>query len=891
MPRHLTALLCLILTAVLIVPQAAVAQGQASVATISGTLVDQQSGLPVANAKIVLYQGTKRTADTTSNPNGEFQFTNADPGVYTLEISAVGYQTGQSADLYAFAGQSTAIRTVLVRATTQTGGLREIASVTSSSHGLQTSSVITQQISSQTIQREGVLRVADALTALPGVSANDLDSAPGDDLHINLRGLPGSETSALIDGLPTGPVGVGSGQRGGYNFQLSPSFALSNVQVAYGTGGTALYGTDTVGGAIDFQTIDPTVTPASSVELGFGTQGRQQSVVTATGTSGRLGYALEGSVQGTWGNFKPGAFTQNGLLLSGGNGYVADASPSNVALNTYPVSGNYLLRTNLLKLRYHLTPQTSLTALGYVATSWDDKSGEGDNDALSREYVGAYFDATVAPGANCVPVKVTDAGATQCFTRNQLVNNFNGALGGGGTAWQALRNQHYSLRLDTEHGHNQISASTFFDTFNTLYDRYPIGASNNGHVNNYQTVGERISDDIVSEKNDLGFGVYAFNQREIDQFFDATGITTTPTLNSSFTNFFVRDSFTPNPHFSAFASGWFKNNSITNRSEFSPRLTLVFRPTYRDVVRFSAGHSEGVPQVGLLHSAVAYNTSPTNITNPNCQLQTVAQSSNPTLQSEKATDLEASIGHRFGNDTNLQLTGYSMNETGVLFSNVVPLGTFGLAPPANLLSQYLQQLDNNCSAKIPGYTASIANLGTTTVFNAGAGRFQGLTFQGRVRFTPHAYFDFNYSTISARYFNMPQLSLQNNVTLIDGGQIGRVPFQQGSLGVDFSSNKGFEARLDGYYVGNNNGLQRKPYTFFNGAISEQVRNLTFSLGAYNLFNSQYDSFGRIGEGVFVPENPYGTDTTALQQAFNSGIGEQFGLPQRSILFTVTSRIK
>ncbi|MGZ3575650.1 MAG: carboxypeptidase regulatory-like domain-containing protein [Vulcanimicrobiaceae bacterium] len=318
MLRFLAALLSLILAAILIAPQPAVAQGQASVATITGTLVDQLSGLPVANARVSLYQVDKDVADTTSDSTGAFRFQSVEPGVYYAEINAIGYQPGRSADVYAFAGQTTAIRTVLVRATSQTGGLREIASVTAHGGSLQTSSVIIQQVSPVTIQREGLVRVAEALTALPGISANDLDSAPGDDLHINIRGLPGSETSTLIDGHPIGPIGVGSGQRGGYNYQLSPPSALSNVQVAYGTGGLALYGTNTIGGAVDFQTLEPSLQPAASFQYGFGTQGRQQSIVTATGTTGRLGYALEAGAQGTTGDFQPGSFTQNGLLLTSG---------------------------------------------------------------------------------------------------------------------------------------------------------------------------------------------------------------------------------------------------------------------------------------------------------------------------------------------------------------------------------------------------------------------------------------------------------------------------------------------------------------------------------------------------------------------------------------------
>jgi hypothetical protein len=877
--------------AVFAIPQGAVAQGQASVTTIDGMLIDQQSGLPVANAKVALYRADSHVGDTTSDANGSFRFKNIEPGVYHAQISATGYEPGSSEDIYGFAGQSTEMRAELIRATSSTGsGLREIAAVTASRGSLQTSSIITQQISPNTIQREGVLRAADALLSLPGITANDLDSAPGDDLHLNIRGLPGSETSALLDGHPIGPIGVGSGQRGGYNYQLSPSWGLRNIEVAYGTGGLALYGADTLGGAIDFQTLNPSSKPTATIQQGFGTQGRRQTIVTAGGQAGRVGYAFETSVQGTWGNLKPGTFTQNGLLVGAPKNapYVADASPSNIATNSYPVSGNYMLRTNLLKLRYDIAPATTLTATGYVATSWDDKSGEGDNDAYSPAYIGAQFDQ-LAGSSSCVNVKVTDGGGTQCFNRSQYVNQFSGPAGGGGTAWQALRNQDYSLRLNSQKGHNMVAASVFVDTFNTLYDRFPIGtATDNGHVNNYQTVGEELSDDIVTDKNDLGFGVYAYGQSEIDRSFDATGTSTNPTLNASFMNYFVKDSFTPSRHLSVFASAWLKQNSVSNTSSIDPRLTLVYRPTPRDVVRVSAGHAEGVPQIGLLQGAVQYNTSPTNITNPSCNLQTVANAPSKDLRTEKATDVEASIGHVFQGDGNIQLTAFDMNERDVLFGAVEPLASLGLTPPSYLLSQYLQLLQNNCHA--PGYSPTVANLGATTVANAGTGRYRGIDITGRIRANRNFFVDYGYNVLSARYFNIPALALQNNLTLIDGGQIVKVPIQQGSLGVDFSDNHGFEVRLDGYYVGSNNGLQRPAYTYANAAITKSIRRLSLNVGIYNVFNSQYDQFGRIGEGVFIPENRYRSDTTALQEAFNNGIGEQFGLPKRSFLFSITERI-
>jgi outer membrane receptor for ferrienterochelin and colicin len=853
----------------------AVAQEQAAgTSSIAGTVVDVQNGLPVAQAKVVLYLGETRVADSTSDASGSFRFTSLPAGTYSVEFSAIGYDGGRSEAVQTVADATTTMRTVLSRSKSA-GGLTEIAAVASKRGALQTSSVISQHISAETMQREGLLRVGDALLALPGVSAFDLDSAPGDDLHVSIRGNKASETAALLDGLPIGPIGVGSDFRGGYNYQLSPAWALNTIDVTYGTGGLALYGTDTIAGTVDFQTLSPTRVPNATYSQGFGTQGRLTNTLTATGTAGRWGYAFATGTQGTWGGFKPGTFTQNALLSA-----PANVSPANVAANTWPVDGDYLLRATLVKARYSIAPTTSITLTGYSATSWDNKTGQGDNDAYSPAFAGGLFDQSAGstPGCGGVSVMVDNSGGTQCYDRSQYVNAFSGPYGGTPVAWQALRNQHYSVRLNAERGANNFAATAFIDTFNVIYNRDDAGTTNN-----YRTFGEQLSDDIVTEKNDLGFGVYGYAQSETDGTFQPGSIGTLPTINASAMNYFLRDTWTPSSKLTTFASAWFKTNAVTNTSSFDPRLTVMFRPTSRDVVRVSSGVAQGVPQIGLLLSPVQFNLTPASI-NPNPDpngLTSVATSANPLLRPEQATDVEFSYGHQFHDDTNVQLIAYDMNERNALFSAVIPLSSIGLTAPPALLPQYLARIGPN---------ATTANLGVTTVANAGTARYRGFDITGRVRANRSLYLDYSYDALSARLFDIPVLDQMHNLVLIDGGQIDKVPVHQASIGLDYSTPGGFETRFDGYYVGNNNGLLRPAYTYANAAITQRVKTLTFNLGIYNVFNSQYDQFGRIGLATFQPENRFGTDATGLQEALSGVDGERFGLPQRSLMFTISTQI-
>lgn len=61
--------------------------------------------------------------------------------------------------------------------------------------------------------------------------------------------------------------------------------------------------------------------------------------------------------------------------------------------------------------------------------------------------------------------------------------------------------------------------------------------------------------------------------------------------------------------------------------------------------------------------------------------------------------------------------------------------------------------------------------------------------------------------------------------------------------------------------------------------------LTLNLGVLNLFDSDEQQYGLIGEELFKPENQFGSDTSSLQQG-----DEEFGLPLRQVWLTMTTKI-
>ena len=121
------------------------------------------------------------------------------------------------------------------------------------------------------------------------------------------------------------------------------------------------------------------------------------------------------------------------------------------------------------------------------------------------------------------------------------------------------------------------------------------------------------------------------------------------------------------------------------------------------------------------------------------------------------------------------------------------------------------------------------------------------------------------------------------MTLVPEAQLLGIPLHKASFGLDFSSLRGFELRMDTYYVGPNNGFNRGAYFYSNVAVTQQLgRHATLNLGVFNVFDQASDRFGRFGLGPFNAENKFGTDRNAFDQQ-----SERFGLPPAQVQLSVT----
>ena len=97
--------------------------------------------------------------------------------------------------------------------------------------------------------------------------------------------------------------------------------------------------------------------------------------------------------------------------------------------------------------------------------------------------------------------QVATNGGNACFTPDQYSTAFSGPFGGSPVAWQTLRLHDYNGRFTSSFGRHNVVAEAFANSYYQLYDRNYAG-----FTNRYQTFGERVSDDIVTDRNTFGFG-------------------------------------------------------------------------------------------------------------------------------------------------------------------------------------------------------------------------------------------------------------------------------------------------------------------------------------------------------------------------------------------------
>ncbi len=367
-----------------------------SVGSISGTVTDG-AGKPLGKAQIVITGPTSSVA--VSKPDGTFSIPVV-PGTYTITVSAVGFQPSRNENVVVTPGRPATLTVALSNASLTTIG-RTVRSSTS----LNTTASASQTVSAQTFTSQGQNQVVNVLDEVPGVEINRVgggSNEPGANASISIRGAQPYESQVLLDGHPVDTAGNGAY---GFNTTFINSLLLSSVEVSKGAGNLPNSIEDAVGGTVNFRT--PSITPDLSAQAIFGYDSFNSNYygVRVSDTIGKVGFLIGVARNQTPGFLKP----QN--LYGGDNQYEPFGLPVtpdptvvygpgttyNGVINfSYPATSDFESDSQLLKLSYNFSPQTSVLFEQYSTQTSLDETGNNQGNIYAKIVPCIFANGTVS---------------------------------------------------------------------------------------------------------------------------------------------------------------------------------------------------------------------------------------------------------------------------------------------------------------------------------------------------------------------------------------------------------------------------------------------------------------------------------------------------------------
>lgn len=243
---------------------------------VTGTVVDA-SGAPVRGAEVELHaKGVSATA--TTSDAGQFSFENVAAASGTVAVRARGFGEVRQA-WSAVSGEATGLKITL-----QPVALQQSVVVTARTRTpLVESPTSDQELTHQHIQDSPNLTLDDTLRQIPGFSLyrrSGSRTANPTAQGVSLRGLGANGSSralVLEDGIPINdPFG------GWVYWDRIPEQSVESIEVSQ-EGGSSLYGSDALGGVLEFFTRSPQ-DEGISLETSYGNQDTPDLSLWAGGT-------------------------------------------------------------------------------------------------------------------------------------------------------------------------------------------------------------------------------------------------------------------------------------------------------------------------------------------------------------------------------------------------------------------------------------------------------------------------------------------------------------------------------------------------------------------------------------------------------------------------------
>lgn len=880
----------------LAVPLAASAD-QAATGTVTG-FVRNPSGLPVAGASVSIHGPS--SAKTVTDGKGEFTLANLPAGLYTLDVSSPSY-TATSTDVTLLAGGSADASVVLQPVSFSS--LKTISSLRvglSGSMNTTTSSIV--DLPSTAFTDQGSPQVTQVLNETPGVITTMGAFAISNGAALSttqvpqIRGALPYETESLIDGHP---VSVGAV---GYFTPLfiDPHF-LQNVEIAKGPGSMPADINYAIGGSVNYRTMGPTREPQAHVELDQDSYGGLSTHVSATGTvaNHRLGYAFGYGIVGSPGplnNFSAyGIPNQLGAGLNatingqpvcgagGGAGCLSSAAPGSTVgsiVFTFPVviccdniNTTYIARTELAKINYSLSQQTSFSIAFLGAQSWQNfpqsfsldtsffQPPAGYTGSIAPNTAAPYFLGTYQPNINTITQGLLESEFRTSVGKNSLLfryytgaNDFNNYNVPFGTTYTFQAKTWGGLPLGPG------GAPVFFNGQTATYSVTSSGvaAPTQDHFS-----GLSGQVDIPQGDNLLTFSL---DRTAHDSYaallFEIPGLDTTLIPHGSsqtFTTFLAREAFQVTPKLHATLANYFVHYnshytpdggttwSDAGHDFYGPRVGVTWQPGLDEIYRASLGSSIAPPYISLI---TTQNGAPVP-NNGGAATAYTETLNNGRINPETAFGFDLGIDKRLQRDTIVSADVYETTLHGQFLNSVFINGTY--TPTSGI----------NKGITAPLYISQAQNLGTSRYEGVelaihkspprGVGyRLQGSLQRAYAYNLPPGFYDTAAGPNTTNLAVIPNVNFQPSGDGYNGIANGRIPYAMGYGELNYRTKNAYYL-LGVTYFGNNNTYNEPAFGVVNASARWQIaKHTALQITGYNLSGAYSSRFFTLFGGIPVP---------------------------------------
>jgi outer membrane receptor protein involved in Fe transport len=463
-------------------------------------------------------------ATTKTNGSGQFSFSGVAAASGTISVNATGFASAQALWDRAASGDATGVIRLEIVLKPSAG--REQVTISAARTELRLSEAPGSTIlfSTTDLAATPAVRVDDGLRQVPGFSLfrrSGSRTANASNQGVSLRGLGGTAASralVLEDGFP-----LVDAFGGWVYWDRIPTASLSQVEVFRG-GASNLYGSDALGGVVQFLTRQPQG-PALNLEMSYGNQ-RTPDLSLWTGT--RLG---KWDFSAATGMFRTDGYILVPASLRGTVDTAANSENATVDVNIghqLGRQGRVFARGSYLKeYRHNGTPiQTNDTELAEGAVGLD-KQFTHDDSFSARLYglVQAYNQSfsAVAAGRN-----------SEALTDLQHVPE---QVGGGGVQWTHLLGHHQTL----------VGGADLMEVIGASDEQLFSGTNKNRNAGGRQRTTGLFGEDILRLKN---WTVILAGRLDYWMNFSASQLTVPKTGPPGTTFFTPRDDLAFNPRLS-----------------------------------------------------------------------------------------------------------------------------------------------------------------------------------------------------------------------------------------------------------------------------------------------------------------------------------------------------